>query len=480
MPIKYLQVYPNLALIIGLLGSLVGLAIGFLAGAEPLLPVLLIGALGIVVCLFKNPEATILGLLVIRSSLDPFSDYQLPAAFALGIDGLTILYVLVKILTRQKVYTDGFWWFFVGWIALQGLWVILLPLGGLGMDGSFLATSLREWVRIFSWSMMYLLIMQLKPITPPQRVISWLFLALAIPLTVATFQLLAPSLLPPIFVGASGEFADISASGGQAGRIRGTVGLANTFATFLILFILLAWWKLKQVKNKLPWLLLIAVQVFFLTSTQSLFSLIMMVVAVIIMILPQLSLTSLIGGIFLLTTFIGLFISTEFGQARLESVSDTPLLNPNIDISRSILLSWSDNNSFNWRIAQWTFLIQAWERHPILGYGLHSAPYLTVLANHAHNEYVRALAEGGIIGFLLFLLFLGVTVGRIITLFQKFPSRSAGRDFCLSLLAMWIAMIVGMITENIWTHTTLLFYWWSLLAIANWDWDETHKVEAVV
>ena len=464
----------HLTLWIGLSSSLVGLAVGFLAGAKPLYPALLMGGIGIVLCLFKNPEVTTLGLLVLRSALDPFSAQQLPAAFALGVDSLTVLYIIVMCLTRQKIYTDGFWWFFGGWIALQGLWVILLPLGGLGMDGSYLPDSLREWIRLCSWGMVYLLVMQLKATALPQKVISCLFWSLLIPLSVAALQLIAPSLLPPIFSGATeASIAPI----GEISRVNGTLGLANTFATFSLLFLLLTWWKIGQVKWQLPWLLLLGALMLFIVGTKSLFVLIMLAIAVLVLIAPRVSLINLLSGITLLAIVVGLFASSDYGQERLASIYNTPLLNPDMDISRAVLLSATDNNSFNWRIAQWTFLLQAWQQYPILGYGLLTCSKLTVLHNYAHNEYVRALTEEGVVGLIAFIGFLGAQIGRLIYLIRHALPGSTQQNFCWTLLAMLLAMIVGMITENIWTHTTLFYYWWALMAIAGWDWNESPRVE---
>jgi O-antigen ligase len=472
--------FSHLTLAIGLAISLLGLTVGILAGVQPLYLSLGMGAVVFIICFFKNFELTVLGLLVLRSALDPFSEQQLPAAFALGVDGLTVLYISVKVWMRQQVYTDAFWWFFAGWVALQGLWVILLPLGGLGMDESFLPNSFREWLRLFSWMMMYLLVMQLKPLTSPQRVISWLFWALAIPLAVAVLQLLAPSVLPPILTGAAGEYAQIAAPDQSASRIRGTLGLANTFSSFLVVFILLSWWQLKQSRQSLLWSILIGLQVVLLINTKSLFSLIMMAVGIIATIAPQVSLASLIGGLVLVAAFIGLFASTDFGQERLGSLAATPLLNPDIDVSKAILLAQTDYNSFNWRIAQWTFLLQAWEQYPILGYGLLTCPQLTVFNNYAHNEYIRALTEGGIVGLLLFLLLLGVMLFSLIWRFRQSPIGSAQRDFCTTLIAILMATIVGMTTENIWTHTTLFYYWWTLMAVAGWDWNESPRDRGAV
>jgi O-antigen ligase len=451
-------------------GVVFGLVAGFLAGAQPLYLGLAIGSVIVLVYFFADFKRTVLGLLILRSSLDIFSAQQLPAAFAIGVDVLTLLYVSVLLLTRRTVHTDGFWWFFAGWIALQGLWVVLLPLGGLGMDGSSLPTSLREWIRLFSWLMAYLLVMQLKDTITPQQVISSLFLGLVIPLTVAALQLFAPSLLPSGLANAS---AEIASPVEEFSRVQGTLGLANTFATFLVLFILLTWWKLGRAKWRLPWIILLGSLVFFLVNTKSLFSLIMIAIAVFVMIAPRLSLVNLLGGVVLTATVIGLFASSDFGQERLASIDDTPLLNPNMDVSRAVLLSKTDNNSFNWRLAQWTYLLQAWQQYPVLGYGLLTCSQLTVLHNYAHNEYVRAIVEGGIVGLIAFLVFLGVQIWHLLQLFHKAPKGSVQRDFCLALLAILLAMMVGMITENIWTHTTLFFYWWALFAVAGWDWDES-------
>ena len=455
-----------------LVGVGAGLVAGLLLGTAPFYLVLALVAVAVVVYFFASFEQAVLSLLILRSSLDIFSAQQVPAAFALGIIVLTLLYVTVKLLLGQKVETDGFWWFFAGWVALQGLWVILLPLGALGMDGSFLPNSLREWIRLISWLMVYLLVMQLKDTTPPQKVISSLFWALLIPLSVAALQLFAPSILPPLLVGASEEMAGPVA---EVSRVRGTFGMANTFATALILFILLTWWKLGRVRQRLPWIVLLASLVFLLVNTKSLFSLIMMAIAVFVMIAPQLNLMNLVGGVVLLAAFLGLFASSEMGQERLASIADTPLLNQHMDISRAILLSKTDNNSFNWRLAQWTFLLQRWQDYPILGYGLLTCPVLTVLTNYAHNEYVRALTEEGIVGLVLFFIFLGVQLWHLIQLFNQAPEGSEQQRFCLALLAMLLAMIVGMITENIWTHTVLFMYWWTLVAVAGWNWGDRQQ-----
>ena len=118
-----------LSLLVGLPGVVVGGVVGFGAGAVPIYIGLLLAVIAVIVFFFARFEQAVLILLVLRSSLDPLSAQQVPAAFAIGLDGLTILYVIVQILLRQKVNTDKFFWFFAGWVAFLGISVVLPVIG---------------------------------------------------------------------------------------------------------------------------------------------------------------------------------------------------------------------------------------------------------------------------------------------------------------------------------------------------------------
>jgi O-antigen ligase len=238
------------------------------------------------------------------------------------------------------------------------------------------------------------------------------------------------------------------------------------------MFMGLTYWRLTQSKQRWPWMLLLGFLAFFYVSTKSLFSLMMLGTFIVVLIAPRLSPINLMGGILLFTTVIGLFGSTEFGKERLGSIGETPLGNPDIDIWRAILLSAGDGNSFNWRIMQWTYLLGQWQLHPILGYGLGISAQVSTNNLYPHNDYVRALVEGGIVGFILFLLLFIVQIVRLIQLYRNPSSSREQRELCLVMLAMILAIPVGMITENIWSHTTLFFYWWTLFGVVGWNWNE--------
>ncbi|MEP0885302.1 O-antigen ligase family protein [Trichocoleus sp. ST-U3] len=462
--------FSHLSLWVGVAGVGVGIVAGLLAGIQPLLLGLAFVAVGAVVYFFASFEQAALGLLLMRSSLDMFSAQQLPAAFALGVDALTLLYVTVLLLTSQTVRTDGFWWFFFGWVVLQGLWVILLPLGALGLDASLLSDSIREWVRLFSLLMVYLLVMQLKDRVPPEKVIHMLFFSLVLPITMGLMQAFLPSLIPSFLSGGGGDAGSMPSEG--VSRITGTFAIANTFATYLLVFMGLAWWRLGQSKQRLPWFLLLGLIAFFYVGTKSLFALIMLAVFVVVLIAPRLSVVNLIGGVVLFALVVGLFASSEFGQERLGSIGQTPLLNPDIDVWRAILLSQGDNNSFNWRLAQWHLELTRWRQYPIFGYGLGLSVEAAGNGFLPHNDYIRALVEGGVVGLTTFLGFFAAQVVHLVRLLRNAPRGTGQRELCLVLLAIILAISAGMITENIWSHTTLFFYWWIIFAVAGWDWNE--------
>lgn len=464
------------ALWLAIIVIFLGIASGLMANLQPLYLMLLVVAVGVCLCFFASFEKTLLGLLILRSTLDAFSDQQVPATFAIGLNILAVLYILHQLLSREKVHTDGFWWFLVGWVALQGLWVILLPLGGLGASQPiFLSVGVREWIRVSAGLTVYLLIMQLKDRLPPQKVVSLLFYSLIAPLIAATLQAtVPPSKLPPFLVFESG-FAIEAGS-----RMNGTLGHPNVFATFIVLFIGLTLWKISQVKHSLPWLFLLGTLVFFLVKTQSLTGLMMFFVFIPAFLAPKLNAINFIGGILVFGLVLGLFSSSDLGHERLQALYGTPLLNPDISMSRAILLQWSDGNSFNWRIAQWTFLLDAWRESPLLGYGLDTSRFLTVQASYAHNDYFRFLAEEGIVGFVLFLVFLIAQFVRLIQLSQSAPARSPKRNLCYVLMAFVFSMAVAMLAGNVWNHTTLFFYYWTLMAVLGWDWEHPTALDLAV
>lgn len=460
---------------LGLVGLPIGIVAGFLAGASPLLLCLALIAGAALLWFFTSFEQAVIGLLILRSSLDLFSALQLPAAFAIGINALTILYVLVALLTGKAVRTDKFWWFFAGWVMMQSLWVILMPLGGLGMGAAFLPSAIKVWMRYFSWLMIYLLVMQLKDRVPPEKLVSLLLLSLVAPISVALMQIFLPaSILPSL----------LTAQAKAGSNVSGTLGFPNGLGIFLTMFIALIWWKLSTAQKRLPWMILLGLVSFvfvrtgYFTGIGAVFLLILFINS------TKITPIRVIGVVLFCSAFVYMFGSTEFGQQRLTEIYQTPLLNPNIDISRAIILSYGDGNSFNWRLAHWNYLMEAWKQFPILGYGLDTSPVLGIKDFRTgsgfapHNDYLRFLVEQGIVGLVGFVVFLTVQGVHLVNLLRSSPPKSDRRNLCLLLMALFVANLASMLSSNIVDATTFFLYWWTLVAIAGWgnEYWQTHRL----
>ena len=113
----------NVGRLVGVFGVLIGIVVGFLTQTKPLYVGLFLIAPALIAFFFNSFEISVLGLLILRSALDPFSEKGLTGAFALGLSALTAVYVTTRLLSKQSVKIDAFWWFFAGWIAIQGIWV---------------------------------------------------------------------------------------------------------------------------------------------------------------------------------------------------------------------------------------------------------------------------------------------------------------------------------------------------------------------
>ena len=465
---------------IGLMGLTVGAFIGLLSGAAPIIVGLLFVSSLFLTTFFLKFETVVISLLCLRVAIDCYSSLQLPTLFALSVNALTVLYLIVQAFRKKTIQTDWFFWALLTWWLIQGVWLILMPLDGLGFGMELFADSLREWVRLMSWVLVYLLIMQLKGKIHPIKLIHYFFWSLVAPIAVAILQVVVPNVLP----------GDLNLNGGDAlnnqgpavgeSRIRGTLGHSNGFVTYLFMFIGLTQWRLGQAKEKLLWGVVLSILAFFYVSTKALYSLMMLAVFITVLIAPRLSVIKIVGGIVFFGLILFLFGSSEFGQDRLASIAKTPLLNPDMDVSRAIILSKGDGNSFNWRIAQWDYVMKQADLYPLFGYGLGTSIKISENSLLPHNDYVRAYAEGGAIGFSIYIGFLTLQVGRLIQLIKNARNSPTQYNFCLTLLALFLALPVGMLTENIWSHTMFFFYWYALLAIAGWDWSEESETSTTI
>lgn len=410
----------------------------------------------------------VLGILLMRSALDLYSGKSLPAVFAIAVDLLVFVFIGRQLILRKPIHTDRFWWLLMGWVALQGIWVALLPVGGLGGTAFMAYEAMREWVRFFSLGMVYLLTMQLRDRISPDRLVSILLLSLVIPLFLAALQIARVDL--PGFLQSDVGWKDFEGTGD---RINSTLGHYNSFATFTLLFIALTTWRLQMSRRPWIWAILLGGLLYCLVATKSLTGLVMLIVFGGLYFLPRLGGKGILGALALVVT-LWILLSTELGQERLMELGKTPLLNPDLTFHEAAVLQAADmeefRNSFNWRLLQWRDLISDWRLHPWLGYGLASTKELSVFNTTSHNDYLRFLLEGGIVGLGLFLAFLLAQIARTLQIMRRALPRSPQRELAQALFPYSVALAVGMAAGNVMVHTATFFYWWVLLAVLGWDW----------
>lgn len=545
MQLSWQRPWRSEPLLAGLVLGLFSLAVGFswLLFVQPIVAIALVIITATLFALQRSFEQTVLSLLLLRSALDVLTAQQVPAMFAIALNLLTLGYAGRRLLLRQAVQCDRFWWVLFSWVLLQGIWVVLLLLNGLG--GSELANGLggggtggvpdlfaeamREWVRLFSLAMVYLLVMQLRGKVTPQRLATWLMLSLAVPLVLAGCQWIIPDMLPPILQSGSG-FSDLATASGQIGdqiggqigsRIDSSLGHYNSFATFSLLFMALALWRSQLSRKPWAWWLLAGSLLLCLLLSKSLTGLVMLAVFASVSILirlknlqlknlqlknlqlKNLQLKSLAtprasAGVLALSIFIaaslgigfsqfsgqlsgqfsghasGQFSGQILNQSRLSELRQTPLMNEDLSLSRAIALQAADEdayrNSFNWRLLHWQDLLQSWQRYPVMGYGLATTKAISAYNNTAHNDYIRFLVETGVVGLSLFLLFWMAQLAWIVRMLRQSWPGSAQRLLAQTMLAYAVAMLVGMTAGNVMVHTATFFYWWTLVAISGWVW----------
>jgi len=113
----------------------------------------------------------------------------------------------------------------------------------------------------------------------------------------------------------------------------------------------------------------------------------------------------------------------------------------------------SKDNSLGWRIEAWGKVLDSWRQHPVFGNGVGATRAgIILVGNIPHNEYVRILAENGVVG-LVFVLGIAAVFGARML-------RAVGRsdDFAPSFaLAVLTGTFVNAIAANTFLYSTTFY-----------------------
>lgn len=385
-------------------------------------------------------------LLATRSSLDittNFAFYLGPLKFnpaavlALLLCGGGILYLSMRLL-KGRLHIDRISKVFLFWLILLIPWVFL-SINNLGYRGLI---GIREWMRLFTLFIVYLLVFNTVNKANFKKYITLLFLSLLGPLVVSIHQITTGSW---------------SMSSGGIRRVSGTIAHPIALSFYLVLFISLTFWKIKTSKKRNIWFfsLLVLLSIFFFTFSWT--GIVMLAVLLLLFFFKERKVRKYVSLI--LIVFIVFAVSSGQMQLRFQRLVQGNILE-SIQTGKSI-------NSFTWRVLCWKQLLSKWKEKPLIGYGLATGELINPWKGRSpHSDLVRYLVELGILGFSAYLFFIFSVGKRIYTMYKRTKDRNL-RTFLFSIFVAFLCWQIASLVGNAITMTTFQFYFWAVLGISS-------------
>lgn len=390
-------------------------------------------------------ELGFLVLLVVRSFTEAFSELALylgpltlnvSSGAVLLMDLLGGLYLGVLWL-RKRWAVDRLGLIFLGWVLSLGPWVYLAA-SQWGVTG---LTGVREWIRLLSLVLLYLVIYTIARRRGHERVINACLLALPVPLALTFYQ----------FVVAPED------------RAFGAMVHPNNLAAFLVVMSALVIWKLvrpeQSTRRRFLWTGLLGVLLIALIVPISSNAWLMFFVFLATFLLLSRERSLRVAGGVAAALFLALFILFFAAEhVRVQS-----------ELWQALALMGADSpggtGSIGTRFEIWNELINVWRQQPLKGYGLNATPLVNpIVGKYAHNDFVRYLVEAGVFGLLLFVLF-QAAAGRELLRLRREASAPHARLLIRIGLGIFLAWVVGSVGDNLISHTVFQVYFWSLLAV---------------
>ena len=140
---------------------------------------------------------------------------------------------------------------------------------------------------------------------------------------------------------------------------------------------------------------------------------------------------------------VAIFALTPIGAERLSQLESTT--------SYSAAAQGHVTNSLDWRFLNWHLLLGVWGQHRVFGTGAGSTKqFVQPLGTLPHNEYVRVLVEGGVVGAL-------IVAAGLLGLWRA-VRRRASSSLAGSLgRAVLIAACVDALVDNLFNYTPAVY-----------------------
>jgi len=402
---------------------------------------------------FLDPEKGFLALLILRPTIDKFSDTisirlneNLSFNASAGFGVLTSFLLSILIIKNKK---------FLLTLPLKKWWggFVLICVFSLFFSASIPA-SFYEIIRIVSIILVFVAaFIFVKKEKKNYLRIAWaIVISCWVPFVFATYQLITKS--------------GLGGTDGIESRLFGTFSHPNPFASFVFiaLAILLFLFFFSKEKSFKPIIFLIFWALFLLVGTYSRGAWLAFLIFLLVIAFFK-SFKSILAIVFI---SIILFFSFQSIQDRVQDIYNPPA-----------------DSSVRWRFAQWERMYEIFKKRPLIGQGIgtetivHDLEYGPYSGNpYTHNDFLRVATETGVFGFIIYFLLIFSTLNL---LYKNFKEESSGieKDFQLIVLVLFLAMATFSLTNNTLRETVTQWLLWSLvgtsLALASYPLKKIQK-----
>ena len=400
---------------------------------------------------FIVPQIIIPLILVIRSSLDIFTKVgfnigpmllNIPSITSIVILCFGGVYIFFKASIKKDMISDKIGKVFFFWVMSLLFWVFI-ACSNFYIDGLI---GLREWIRLASLLMIYVLSYQLTQSMDYRKIIRYIFFALPVPLFVGFYQIITST--------------GIKVDG--INRVYGTLAHPNSFSLFLVLFIGITFWRVMASARKPLWVALLILEIVVLVNTFSVGGVLMFLVMCTILVF-KMAKRQYRAMIYVLVFFVLIgFALNSAGRLRISEMSRAGNILETMKTGKL-----SGEGSFAWRILNWYMFIEESKKNALLGYGLGTTvEMVSPMGNIPHNDYLRFLVETGLVGLCMFFWFL-ISLGRGI---WRVCCTATNGDleflyFAIIMFSVYIAWMVGSFADNFITATGFQYYFWALTGV---------------
>ncbi|MGE3962234.1 MAG: O-antigen ligase family protein [Dehalococcoidia bacterium] len=406
-----------------LLGSAGAAAGGALAAASPgLAAVGAVGIAGMATLAFASSAIALLGVLTVRSLTDSFATVPIVAGLNAGAVVGLVLIASAGALIAARLVERG-----ARIQALPTTVIVGLGIGywfGIGILHYGADQSLiRELVRMLSILAVALIAANSDRSVTASRLGMIVVVAAMIPAALVIYEALTNW----------GEMV------GAGLRPRGTMSHPNAAAILFGIAAPVAVWKATFDRSGARYLAAAGVLVLAVLFTRSLGGLAQITVAM--MALGALQTGRPVFRLAIVGAVVGiavLFVLDPLGISRVDEIETT---------SFAVNQGGEDNNSFEWRLVNWSLYLQEWEKARLLGHGLGTTDEIVAPLGHLpHSDLIRFLVETGIVGVALIGAGYLAIVNRLALLARIGPNRTFS--------STTLAVVAGVSTHALVTHVS--------------------------